>query len=35
MKKYRINWLVVLRNIAILVWILSLVIANIQLNTLG
>lgn len=34
-QKIKIHWLVVLRNVAILCWIASLVIANIQLNQLG
>lgn len=34
MKKYKINWLVMVRNLALVTWVASLILANVQLNTL-
>ena len=35
MKKYKINWLTILRNLSVISLLTSLIMATIQLNTLG
>ena len=32
MKRYKINWLVVMRNLAIIAWVASLILANTNLK---